>query len=149
MCHNGKLNIVFYKTANGQQFSRFSSSNFIFKSYVLTTTVCSILFKQIRLKIDCNVAILTFLLNCCFWTMAKTKGAKRLSNTAHTFIDQYNKLSDVHKCICFYYYIFRRSNGTEGWDPDRSGCRDHWRHYSVIYNTFSTPSKFHSRANVS
>ena len=80
--------------------------------------------------------------------MARTKGSKRISNTAHTFLDQYNNLSNIDKCICFYYYIFQQSNGTEGWNPDRYGCRDYWRHYSVIYNTFDTPSKFQSQAQV-
>ena len=57
--------------------------------------------------------------------MAKTKGSKRISDTAHSFIHQYNKLTDVDKCICYYYYIFQQTNGVEGWNPDRSGSRDH------------------------
>ena len=80
--------------------------------------------------------------------MAKTKGAKKISITAQSFVDQYNKLDNVDKCICFYYYIFKQNNGTEDWNPDRSVCRDHWRHFTVIYNTNDTSSKFHTREEV-
>ena len=73
--------------------------------------------------------------------MAKTKGSKRISNKYHSFVDQYNKLDNVHKCITFYYYIYLQNNGRKGWNPDRSGSRDHWRHFTVICNTFDTPNK--------
>ena len=40
----------------------------------------------------------------------------------------YNKLSTVEQLVVYYYWIYLKTEGAEGWDNKKSGSTEHWRH---------------------
>ena len=86
--------------------------------------------------------------------MAKTTGSKNLSvrdkltNNSHPPEVQYDRLSPIDRLICFYYYIFIKSEGDKGWDIEKAGFKEHYDQYEAIYSEY-TVNQFRHRGKVS
>ena len=86
--------------------------------------------------------------------MPRTKGKKNitprklLTNSPHTPDIIYKNLSPLDKLIVYYYWIYSKTEGKQGWDPDRSGFREHWSTFLVIRSHYSA-SGFYTRGKVS
>jgi hypothetical protein len=86
--------------------------------------------------------------------MAKTKGSKNLSvrdkltNNQHPPNVQYDRLDAIDRQICFYYYIFIKTGGEQGWDILKAGFKEHYDQFEAIYNVY-TDNQFRHRGKVS
>jgi hypothetical protein len=75
--------------------------------------------------------------------MAKTKGPKNLSvrdkltNNQHAPEVQYKRLPAIDRLICFYYYVFVRTGGEQGWDIQKAGYKEHYGQFEAIYTHYS------------
>ena len=83
----------------------------------------------------------------------KKKKAKvpNVNNPNRSPEENYNRLSDIDKCICYFYKINLDSGDGNivGWNYKAAGSTAHFRHYDKIYSAFTSPSAFRSRAIVS
>lgn len=58
-------------------------------------------------------------------------------------LERYNRLNPQDQLICCFHWRFIVTKGTEGWDTDKAGFKQHWRHFPAIANKY-TPSAFYS-----
>ena len=82
----------------------------------------------------------------------KKKATKpNVNNSNHPPEENYNRLGDIDKCICYFYKINLDSGDSNivGWNYKSCGSTAHFRHYDPIYHAFTTASAFCSRAIVS
>ena len=86
--------------------------------------------------------------------MGKTKGSKnitvrnKLTNSPHAPEVQYDRLDPIDRLTTYYYYIFILSDGQKGWDPEKSGFKEHWAQYEVLQTVY-THTQFYTRGKVS
>ena len=54
--------------------------------------------------------------------------------------ENYNRLSDIDKCICYFYKINLDSGDGNivGWNYKAAGSTAHFRHYDKIYSAFTS-----------
>jgi hypothetical protein len=85
--------------------------------------------------------------------MGKTKGSKnitaqnKLTNSPYSPEVQYARLSLVDQLICYYYYIFCKSGGKQGFDINKSGFKEHYDQLLPIHSIYSS-GQFYTRAKV-
>ena len=86
--------------------------------------------------------------------MGRTKGSKnhitvrnKLTNSSYSAEVQYTRLSLVDKLICYYYYIFCKTEGQQGFDTEKSGYKTHYDQLVPIHSTYSN-TQFYSRGKV-
>ena len=85
--------------------------------------------------------------------MARTKGKKNitpcntLTNSPHTpDVIHNNNLPPLDKLIVYYYWIYIKIEGKQGWDPERSGFKEQWSLLDV--HSHYTTSQFYTRGKV-
>ena len=75
--------------------------------------------------------------------MARTKGNKNLTpcntltNSSHPIDVINSNLELIDKLIVYYYWIYIKTEGKQGWDPEKSGFKDYWRKFLVIQSAYS------------
>ena len=81
--------------------------------------------------------------------MARTLGSHSKIKKDQDPEVSYNNLSAVEQLVVYYYWTYLNTGGQQGWDIKKSGSREQWRHYPVIYEHWKTGSGFYNRAKVS
>ena len=86
--------------------------------------------------------------------MGRTKGTKnhktvrnKLTNSPYPAEVQYIRLSPVDQLICYYYFIFVKTGGEQGFDIEKSGFKTHWDQLEPLHSTYSQ-SQFYTRGKV-
>ena len=86
--------------------------------------------------------------------MTRRKGKKNttshntLANSPHLPDVIYNNLPPLDKLIVYYYWIYIKTEGKQGWDPERSGFKEQWSLLDVL-RSYYTNSQFYTRRKVS
>ena len=86
--------------------------------------------------------------------MARTKGKKNLTprnnltNSPHPPDVIYNNLEPIDKLVVYYYWLYIRTDGKQGQNPEKSGFREHWNILLVVRSHWSAGA-FYTRGKVS
>ena len=80
--------------------------------------------------------------------MARTVGSKNKITKHQSPEASFNKLTTIEQLVTYYYWLFLKTEGAEGWDNTKSGTREHWRHFKVIHEHWKTPGGFYNQARV-
>jgi hypothetical protein len=86
--------------------------------------------------------------------MGRTKGSKnhitvrnKLTNSPYTSEVQFNRLSLADQLISYYYYIFCKSEGKQGFDIEKSGFKEHYDQLLPLHSLYSS-NQFYTRGKV-